>query len=110
MTWKVVTHPEAELELAKLPSTEAAALLHAAEKLAALGPTLQFPHTSNVNEAEKLRELRPRAGNSPWRALYRRWGNVFVIAAIAPEAESDRRGFTRAVRAAAQRLEELQED
>ncbi|GAA2706984.1 type II toxin-antitoxin system RelE/ParE family toxin [Actinoplanes palleronii] len=110
MTWKVALHPEAEAELAKLPGTEAGAMLHAAEKLAALGAGLPFPHSSNVNEAAKLRELRPRAGNSPWRGLYRRVGEVFVIAAIAPEAASDRRGFRRAVRAAEKRLDELQED
>ncbi|GAA2900712.1 hypothetical protein Acy02nite_85260 [Actinoplanes cyaneus] len=110
MPWRVVLHPEAELELAKLPGAGAAAMLHAAEKLTALGPTLQFPHASNVNGAGKLRELRPRAGNSPWRRLYRRVRDVFVIAAIAPEATCDHRGFARAARAAEQRLEELQED
>ncbi|GAA4608688.1 hypothetical protein BJY16_006967 [Actinoplanes octamycinicus] len=110
MTWRVVIHPEAELELAKLPTAEAVALLHATEKLMALGPTLPFPHTSNVNGAEKLRELRPRAGSSPWRALYRRIGTVFVIAAVAPEAAGDHRGFHRAVQAAEKRLQQLQED
>ncbi|WP_157751617.1 type II toxin-antitoxin system RelE/ParE family toxin [Actinoplanes derwentensis] len=65
MDWEVVVHPEAELELAKIPSAEAVAIFHAFEKLEALGPALPDPHSSNVNAAEKIRELRPRAGNSP---------------------------------------------
>jgi hypothetical protein len=57
-----------------------------------------------------LRELRPRAGRSPWRVLYRRVGQVFVLAAIGPEAESDHRGFDQAARHAGSRLDELEED
>lgn len=86
MHWEVVIPPKADLEPAKLPSAEATAIFHAFEKLKALGPALPDPHSSNVNAADKIRELRPRAGNSPWRALYRRMGDVFVIAAISPEA------------------------
>ncbi len=47
-----------------------------------------------------LRELRPRAGRSPWRLIYRRDGAMVVLLALAPEAGRDRRGFDRAVRAA----------
>jgi hypothetical protein len=35
-----------------------------------------------------------------------RRGDTFVIAAVAPEAQVDRRGFDRAVRIARRRLEE----
>jgi hypothetical protein len=38
----------------------------------------------------------PARGNSPWRPLYRRVGEVFVIAAIEPEAQHDKRGFDQA--------------
>ena len=47
---------------------------------------------------ESLRELRPRAGRSTWRALYRQAGQVFVVAAVGPEAQADPRGLDRALR------------
>lgn len=63
-----------------------------------------------MRNADRLRELRPRAGRSAWRALYRQVGEVLVVAAVGPEAQSDPRGFERAVRRALQRLAELEED
>ena len=69
-------------------------MIRAVEKLEAFGPQLGHPHTSAVRGAPRLRELRPRAGRSPWRALYRRVGDVFVIAA----------------RRAGSRLDEVEED
>jgi len=83
-------------------------MLNAVEKLEAAGPTLPFPHQSGVQGVEKLRELRPRAGRSPWRGFYRRIGDMFVVAAVGPEAESDRRGFDRATGDAVSRLENIQ--
>jgi hypothetical protein len=74
------------------------------------GPALPFPHSSAIQGAERLRELRPRAGRSPWRAFYRRLSGVHVIAAIGPEAEADKRGFDRAVAAAITRLAGLEEE
>jgi hypothetical protein len=65
--WTVVFHPGAEAELDALPAKERVAVMHAVEKLAAAGPTLPFPHQSNVKGAERLRELRPRGGRSQWR-------------------------------------------
>ncbi|MGH4010899.1 MAG: hypothetical protein ACRDTH_22530 [Pseudonocardiaceae bacterium] len=49
-------------------------------------------------------------GRSAWRALYRRVGEVFVIAAIGPEAQAGKRGFGRAVAAAQARLDLIEED
>jgi hypothetical protein len=43
------------------------------------------------------------------RGLYRPVGDWFVIAAIAPEAQHDPKGFMRACGAAAKRLNELEE-
>ena len=43
---------------------------------------------------------------SPWRAFYRRIGDVFVIAAVG--AEADPRGFARAVTNALTRLQEME--
>ena len=65
----------------------------------------------DVRGADRLRELRPRGGRSPWRALYRRVGSDrFVLAAIAPEAQVDHRRFERAVAQAVARLGELEEE
>ena len=83
-------------------------MMNAVEKLRAAGPALQFPHQSGVQGVEKLRELRPRAGRSPWRGFYRRIGDVFLIAAVGPEAEADKRGFDRATAEAVNRLEDVQ--
>ena len=108
--WSVRYLPEASGELQELPGGERAAMLNAVEKLQALGEQLGFPHTSAVRGTDGLRELRPRSGRSPWRAFYRRIGDVLVIGAIGSEAQHDRRGFDRAVRQAEERLSEVEED
>lgn len=109
VVWRVVYLPDAERERAALPAGERVALYHAVAKLEAIGPSLGFPHSSAVQGGKQLRELRPRAGRSPWRALYRLVGEVFVIAAVGPEAQRDPRGFARACRAAEQRLSAVEE-
>jgi len=105
--WAVVYHPEAERELDGIPVPgERVAVVHAVEKLEALGPELPFPHQSHIEGP--VRELRPRAGRSPWRAFYGRIGDSFVIASVGPEADVNRRGFARAVQAAADRLNDIE--
>lgn len=106
----MVLHPDADVELGKIPSREQVAIDHALEKLRAIGPNLGSPHSSDVKIAQNLRELRPRAGRSPWRAFYRRIGQAFVIGAIGPEAEVDPKGFKRAVAAAEKRLDQVEVD
>ena len=108
MPWTVSLHPRAEAELRRIPVAERVAVLNAAQKLEALGPDRGYPHSSAVCDADRIRELRPRAGRSPWRGFYRRLGNVFVLAAIGPEAEADPRGFKRAVLAAEEQLEKVE--
>jgi hypothetical protein len=109
--WTVRYLPEAEDELAALPKQEQAAMINADRKLRELGPSLGAPHTSSVRGIKAtLRELRPRGGRSPWRGLYRRVGQEFIIAAVGPEAEQDQRGFDRAVQQALDRLEKLEGD
>jgi hypothetical protein len=112
--WEVRYLPEAEAERDKLPPAERTALYNAVRKLEAIGPDLGYPHTSDIRQAEGLRELRPRAGRSPWRAIYgiyelERGGLAIVIAAICPESKQDKRGFMRGCDAAAERLAELEE-
>jgi hypothetical protein len=53
--------------------------------------------------------LRPLRGRSPYRAIYRRVKDVFVIAAICPEAIKDPKGFRRGCAIALERLAELDE-
>lgn len=106
--WLVRVHPEAEDELAGLPAAEQAAVWHAVEKLEVLGPDLPFPHQSAVRGQHGLRELRPRSGRSPWRALFARVEDAFVVVAVGPEAQVNRRGFDRAVAVAIRRLAEIE--
>ncbi len=110
MAWLVVFHPDAEIELNDLPAREQAAVLTASDKLRAVGPTLGYPHTSNVQSADNLRELRPRQGRCRWRAFYRQIGQYLVIGSIGPEAEVDPKGFARAVTVADERLDSVGED
>jgi len=107
--WSVAYLPEAEQERERLPINERSALYNAVAKLEAIGPTLGYPHTSAVQGAPGLRELRPRAGRSPWRGLYRQVGDRLVIAAIGPEAQHDPRAFKWACAAAEKRLSDLEE-
>ena len=101
---------EAHGEVMRLPATERRAVMNAVAKLEAFGDQLGSPHTSQVKGSRAwIRELRPRSGRSPWRALYRRLGDGLVVLAISPEAQHDRRGFDRAVRLAEDRLKEAEE-
>lgn len=59
--------------------------------------------------ARKLRELRSRGGRSTVRALYRQIGEVLVIGAFGPEAESDLKGFRKTCRLAESRLDDVEE-
>jgi phage-related protein len=88
--------PEATTELELLPAREQVAVLHAADKLQALGDQLRSPHQSAVKNHGSIREFRPRGGRSPWRAFYRRVADEFVIGAAGPEAAVDESKFRQA--------------
>ena len=107
-------HPEADAERdASWPAGEKVAIFHSVEKLEALGPRLGHPHSSAVQgeEGRSLRELRPRAGRSRWRPIYRQiTAQAFVILAVGPEAGIDKAGFDAAVGRAAKRLAEFEGD
>jgi hypothetical protein len=108
-SWPVRYHPKARAEADALPVQEQKAIDGAVDKLASLGPLLPFPHSSKVmgDPGGSLRELRPRAGRSPWRCIYERIGDVFVIGAVGPEAQKSKAGFDSAVGAAKARLAEI---
>ena len=106
--WQALYLPDAEAERQKLAPAERVALDHAAKKLEELGPDLGFPHSSAVQGLPGgLRELRPRRGRGPYRAIYRRVNDVFIIASVCPEAVKDPRGFRRGCADALNRLTEL---
>jgi len=111
--WPVRYHPKARVEADARPVQEQKAIDRAVDKLASLGPTLQFPHSSKVmgDPGGSLRELRPRAGRSAWRCIYERMGDVFVfvIGAVGPEAQKNKAGFNSAVGAAKARLAEIEQ-
>lgn len=90
-------------ELHELPVNEQTAMANAFEKLQLYGDRLAYPHSSQV-QGTTLRELRPRAGRSPWRALYQRVGDTTLVAAIIPEAQHDPRKFRRGVVNATDRI------
>jgi len=104
--WSVHLLDAADHEVSALPARERTAIRNVMSKLMSAGPTLPYPHQSAVRGQPGLRELRPRAGRSQWRAFYERFGDGFVIAAIGPEAESNQRGFDQAVSLAERRLKE----
>jgi hypothetical protein len=110
--YEVLWHPAADAERAAISDApERNAIQHAREKLEALGPQLGAPHTSAIRgeDGSGMRELRPRAGRSRWRPIYRRvQPRTFVILAIAPEAQIDKRGFDQKVANAQQRFEDLE--
>src|SRR5712691_3633743 len=67
-------------ELRGLPVAERGAVMNAIAKLEAFGDQLGSPHTSQVKGSRSgIRELRPRAGRSAWRALYRRVAGRLVV-------------------------------
>jgi hypothetical protein len=92
---RVEFHPDARPEFRAVPASERLAMQAAVKKLEDHGDRLGAPHTSQVKGARSLRELRPRSGRSPWRAFYRRVGDVLVVAAFGPEALVDQQGFDR---------------
>lgn len=105
---KVLLVPEAVDEYKTMPLRERAAMSHAFEKLQAVGTNLGSPHSSHIQGSQGgLRELRPRGGRSPWRAVYRQHNDLMVILANGPEASQDRRGFERMVANAERRAAEL---
>jgi hypothetical protein len=110
--WEVKWHPQARDEKRSVDDAkERVAIAHVVEKLQVDGAALRSPHQSAVmgEEGSGLRELRPRRGRSRWRPIYRRIDErLFAILSIGPEAEIDRAGYDRAVRAAKQRLARLE--
>jgi hypothetical protein len=84
--YTVIYDPDAVVELVTSVKSkeERNAIFNAASKLRDLGEQLMPPHMKPLQgrDAAGLRELRPRRGDSDWRAVYRRFGDVYVILAV----------------------------
>jgi hypothetical protein len=84
--YTVIYDPDAVVEFvtAMKSKEEHRAMFNAVAKLRELGEHLRPPHMKPLHgaPAAALRELRPRQGQSDWRALYRRCGPIYVILAI----------------------------
>jgi hypothetical protein len=79
----VIYDPDAVVELLAMKSREEhRALLDAVRKLGELGEQLGPPHMKSLKGVAALCELRPRQGQSDWRAIYRRVGEFHAILAI----------------------------
>ena len=106
-------HVEFATEIAALGRREPRefrAVLNARRMLYERGSALGYPHTSAVRGSKiGLRELRPRAGRSRYRVLYRRYGDSLVLLALAREALTDPRDFARAIVAAETRAHDILE-
>jgi hypothetical protein len=86
-------HPDyvAEIEdLRRRAPREHRALIAAEAKLRALGRQLGYPHSSAIvgSPGVALRELRPRRGDSPWRALYAVSPDLMLLAVTREEIQS----------------------
>lgn len=109
---EVKWHKKAREEYSAIEDApERVAIQHAIEKLKVDGAALRAPHQSGVKGAagQGLRELRPRQGRSRWRPIFRRFGDFFVILAVAPEAEIDQGGYDRRVGEAQERRRSLEQ-
>lgn len=88
----VVYDPDAVLDLEDVKGKDdRKGLFNAVDKLRLLGTQLAPPHVKLLKGEVDLYELRPRQGRSAVRALYQRFGDRFVILAIAKKADFDRK-------------------
>jgi len=62
---------------------ERRAAYNAVDKLRQVGPALGPPYMKPLQGESNLCELRPRQGRSPTRLIYRRYGDVYIVLAVA---------------------------
>ena len=83
-----------------MSSRELAAIRNVVSKLKVLGIGLAFPHCSALQGpgCDGFWELRPRAGRSPWRPIFRRTeARLFVVYAVGPDAAVNKKRFRRSI-------------
>lgn len=98
-TYLVEYHVDAVAEYGALRDRQQKkGVLTVASFLQQLGPKITEPHAKPVKGTAKLFELRPGGGKTLVRPLYFRYDETtFKILAIAPEAQTDGRGFEAAI-------------
>lgn len=101
-TWLVDFDRDAVVDLEDVKSRgDRKAVFNVVQKLTDLGPDLPSPHMKSLKGEADLFELRPKQGACEARPIYVRFGDRFVVLAIAAKKKS----FDRAVADAIQRLE-----
>ena len=76
------------------------AVFNVVQKLKDLGPDLPPPHMKSLKGEADLFELRPKQGTCEARPIYARFGDRFIVLAVAAK----KKDFDRAVVAASDRL------
>ena len=64
---------------------ERKAAYNAVDKLRRVGTALAPPHMKPLQGEANLNELRPRQGRSPTRLIYRRFGDAYIVLAVAKD-------------------------
>lgn len=99
--WNVDFDIDAALDFEDVKSRgDRKAVFNVVQKLKDLGPDLPSPHMKSLKGEANLFELRPKQGACEARPLYARFGDRFVILAVAAK----KKDFDRAVMAARDRL------
>lgn len=100
-TWVVDFDSDAIIDFEDVKSRgDRRAVFNVVQKLKDLGPDLPSPHMKSLKDEANLFELRPKQGACEVRPIYARFGQKFVVLAIAAK----KREFARAVATAGDRL------
>lgn len=116
MSWEVEFTDEFELWWDDLSEDEQDSIDRSVRLLETLGPSLPFPHTSNINGSRhsNMRELRVQHGGDPYRVFYAFDPRRAAILLIGGSKAGDDRFYERMVPVADriydQHLEELKRE
>ncbi len=100
-TWVVDFDSDAVIDLEDVKSRgDRKAVFNVVQKLKDVGPDLPSPHMKSLKGEADLFELRPKQGACESRPIYARFGQRFMVLAIAAK----KKDFDRAVAAANGRM------
>jgi hypothetical protein len=100
-TWVVDFDSDAIIDFEDVKSRgDRKAVFNVVQKLKDVGPDLPSPHMKSLKGEADLFELRPKQGACEARAIYARFGQRFMVLAVAAK----KKDFGRAVVAASDRL------
>lgn len=99
--WIVEFNSDAVIDFEDVKSRgDRKAVFNVVQKLKDVGPDLPSPHMKSLKGEVDLFELRPKQGACEARPIYARFGQRFVVLAVAAK----KKDFERAVAVAADRL------